>query len=205
MFDRKKFFDVVRHAPFEGTLSHGQVDGLNNILDEWERRKLAELRWLANMLAQTYHETAATMQPIREHGSEAYLRGKPYYPWVGMGLIQVTWEHNARKFGATRPEDLLAWPVALRALFDGMITGMFTGKKLADYFNERIDDPYNARRIVNGLDRAAEIASYHAAFLSALKAASTGDPPKTIPVVETLPPAPQGGFFNALRNMFKRG
>lgn len=39
---------------------------------------------------------------------------------------------------------------------------------------------------------------------TALRMAVT-PPPKTIPVVETLPAAPKGGFFNAVRNLFKRG
>ena len=78
---------------------------------------------------------------MREQGGETYLRGKPYYPWVGMGLVQVTWEANGKKFGAQSPADLLSWPVALRALFDGMLQGMFTGKKLPDYFNPSTNDP----------------------------------------------------------------
>lgn len=168
--DREFFFQTVR-SKF-GRLRQEQVDGFNKILDEWEARGLGDKRWLANMLAQSWHETGAQMQPIKEMGSEAYLRGKPYYPWVGEGLIQVTWEKNHRKFGATAPGQLLQWPIALRALFDGMIQGVFTTKKLADYFNEEKDDPYQARRIVNGIDKAALIAQHHRNFLAALKEAS---------------------------------
>ena len=51
-----------------------------------------------------------------------------------MGLVQVTWEANGKKFGAQSPADLLSLPVALRALFDGMLQGMFTGKKLLHDF-----------------------------------------------------------------------
>lgn len=169
--DRAKFFDAVRVKPFPGKLAQQHVEGMSNILDEWERRELTDERWLAYMLATTFHETAHTMQPIREMGSEAYLRSKPYYPWVGEGLAQVTWEVNARKFGATKPGDLLTWPVALRALFDGMIHGMFTGKKLSDYFNATTHSPIGARRIINGQDRAALVAGFHWSFLAALSTA----------------------------------
>lgn len=168
--DRKAFFDAVRASPFPGKLTETQVEGMTNIFDEWERRALTDQRHLAYMLATTFHETGRAMQPIREGGGEAYLRSKPYYPWVGEGLVQVTWEVNAKKFGATKPGDLLTWPIALVALFDGMEKGMFTGRKLPDYFNATVNDPINARRIINSLDRAADIAGYHKAFLAALTA-----------------------------------
>lgn len=165
----KQFFAAVRAHPFGGSLAQGQVDGLTRILNEWDQHEdLTDDRFLAYMLATVYWETAHTMQPIREMGSEAYLRSKRYYPWVGEGLVQVTWEVNARKFGAQKPGDLLTWPIALVALFKGMTDGMFTGKKLVDYFNETQDDPVGARRIINGQDHATDIAAIYKQFLTAL-------------------------------------
>lgn len=166
---RVAFFDHVRDM-YGDSLNQDQVDGIDNILDEWQKRGLSDIRHLAYMLATTKHETAATMQPIREKGSERYLKSKPYYPWVGEGLVQVTWRVNHVKFGATEPGQLLKWPDCLSPLFDGMLKGMFTGKKLSDYFNDKKDDPLDARRIINGMDRAQLVANYHKDFLSALKA-----------------------------------
>ena len=186
MIDRQIFFDKIRSAPFHGSLTAGQVDGMNRILDEWIRSQMIDLRFLAYMLATVFHETAFQMQPIREMGGESYLRSKPYYPWVGEGLVQVTWEANARKFGATAPGQLLFWPACLRPLFDGMTRGMFTGKRLSDYFNSTTDDPINARRIINGTDRAADIATYYRLFLAALRMALMINPPLQVPV----PPLP---------------
>lgn len=205
--DRKIFFDHARAKPFGGQLTAMQVDGLTHILDEWERRKLTDLRWLADILGQSYHESGHTMQPVREKGGEVYLRSKKYYPWVGEGLIQVTWEENHRKFGATAPGQLMTWPIALRALFDGMIKGMFTGKKLADYFNDKTTDWVNARRIVNGTDRADDIAGYAQDFYQALiaakamiPAAPAMPPPPDVPPV--LPP-PEKGFWTKFGDLFK--
>lgn len=168
--NRKKFFDGIRQGPFSGKLSPSQVNGISRILDEWEWRKLTDLRCLAYMLATTFWETARTMQPIREKGGEQYLKSKKYYPWVGEGLVQVTWEKNHRRFGATAPGQLMTWPIALNALFDGMIRGLFTGKKLSDFFNASKTDWINARRIINGTDKAHEIASiakqFHADLLA---------------------------------------
>jgi len=166
--NRKVFFDYVRRAPFGGRLTTGQVDGLTKILDEWGKRKLTDNRWLAYILATVFHETGTKIQPVRENGGEKYLKSKKYYPWVGEGLVQATWETNHRKFGATKPGQLMTWPIALVALFEGMTKGMFSGKKLSDYFNKKIDDPVGARLIVNGRDKANLIALYHKNFLDAI-------------------------------------
>jgi putative chitinase len=60
-------------------------------------------------------------------------------------------------------------PIAVMVMFDGMRDGLFTGLGLPYFFNERIDDPIGARKIINGTDRAEKIASYHSKFLQALR------------------------------------
>lgn len=200
--NRERFFDAARTAPFGGHLRSAQVEGLTRILDEAQKRGVP-LKQLAYVLATVFHETAETIQPVREYGGEKYLRSKAYYPWVGEGLVQVTWETNHRKFGATKPGQLLTWPIALTALFDGMLKGMFTGKKLSDYISGETADYRNARRIVNGTDDAALIATYAKAFETALRASEyigqAPAPKPTIPPppdVEPIDPAPaKTGFW----------
>jgi putative chitinase len=50
-----------------------------------------------------------------------------------------------------------------------MNKGWYTGKKLAHYFNDKVDDPINARRIINGLDKAELIAGYYKEVYRALQ------------------------------------
>jgi putative chitinase len=170
--NRKAFFDAVRKEPFGGKLEAWQVDGLSRILDyrdaQWPKMSDAELAYL---LATVFHETARTMQPIAERGSSAYLRSKAYWPWIGRGLIQLTWEANFRKFGVKNPMDAQSWPVALDVAFRGMIFGMFTGKRLSDFIRGGTVDFVGARRIINGTDRAALVASYAVSFQRALRLA----------------------------------
>jgi len=66
--DRKLFFSGIRQSPFPGKLTSGQVSGTSAIIDEWERRKLTDLRWLAYMLGTVKWETDHSMQPIIEGG-----------------------------------------------------------------------------------------------------------------------------------------
>lgn len=171
----------MRSLLFEGKLKQTQVDGLNEILDEWEAAHAKkDDRFLAYMLATTYHETDKTMQPIEEYGKgkgKAYgkpdpVTGKTYY---GRGYVQLTWKENYRKMGAeikldlvNNPDSALTNPAATKILFSGMLKGMFTGKKLADYFNGSTEDWVNARRIINGKDKANLIASHARKFYMAI-------------------------------------
>jgi hypothetical protein len=59
----------------------------------------------------------------------------------------------------THPEKALEMDNAIQILFEGMIDGLFTGRKLSDYFGKSADWK-GARAIVNGRDRAADIASH---------------------------------------------
>lgn len=176
-FNKEVYFDTVRQLLFNGILSQEQVTGQNFILREWHRRYGlgGDHRHLAYMLATTYHECAHRMVPITEYGSQSYLQGKEYYPYIGRGFVQLTWEDNYRRAGETLDEPLVEFPdmalqpdIAAEVMFEGMASGWFTGKKLSDYFDDTVDDPYNARRIINGTDRADEIEEYYEHFLTAI-------------------------------------
>jgi hypothetical protein len=188
MIDRDAFFTSVRADPFGGNLVQSQVDGLNFLLDVWERHfPGSDIRWLAYCLATAFHETAQTMEPIPEYGEgDGHDYGEPAGPYgnryYGRGYVQLTWEDNYRK-GETRlseiygvecpmhryPHRMLEHEPAALILYDGSVAGWFCGVKLGDYFNSTTDDPINARRVINGTDKAELIAGYHRSFLEALR------------------------------------
>src|SRR4249919_1775371 len=184
-FDRDVYFDHVRDTLFDGALTQQQVDGQSVILAVWEYQAggtpMTDVRWLAYMLATTFHETATRMWPTTEYGSQSYLQGKPYYPYIGRGFVQLTWEENYARAGNAVEEDLVNFPdmalqpdIASIIMFNGMRDGWFTGKKLSTYFSATMNDAYNARRIINGVDRAEEIKGYHEKFLRAVTEATGG-------------------------------
>lgn len=178
------FFDAIRADPFPGRLTQGQVDGVTAILSGWQRHfPKGDVRWLAYALATAFHESARTMQPIRERG---FGRGRPYgvpdavtgHAYYGRGLIQITHKANYRKASAlidvdlvNEPDAALEMDNAVALLLIGMARGLYTGKAFSDYFTATDEQWREARRIVNGLDRADKIAGYGRAFHAALKAA----------------------------------
>lgn len=187
------FFAYARRAPFGGRLSQAQVDGTEAILAEAAKRGIADNQ-LAYILATVFHETGGKMQPVKEKGGNQYLSkydtgklakalgntpaadgdGQLY---AGRGFVQITGKDNYTKFGlAKNPDKALELPTAIRILFDGMLLGKFTGRKLGDYFSVTKEDPEGARRIVNGTDKASLIAGYYRNFLDSLKAAREGKP-----------------------------
>lgn len=202
--NRANFYASARQRAsgiFGTSLSQSQVNGVEAILDEAERRG-TPLRHLAYILATAYHESAHTMQAVREtlastdEGAiraleNAWKRGKlpwvktPYWrkdaegkSWFGRGLVQITHRANYAKLGLLIGVDLTKDPskalellTAVQILFVGMELGSFTGKSLFDYIADGRADYEGARRIVNGTDKAALIAGYAKAFERALVAA----------------------------------
>lgn len=157
---------LLTEYPF-GELTEFQKDSLSFLLYKLSISTISDQRQQAYVLATIKHETADTYRPIKEYGSEHYLKSKSYYPFIGRGFVQLTWNFNYKKFGDILRIDLLGLPelaqqpeFAWKITELGMTKGLFTGRCLSDYFNIDISDWFNARKIINGLDKADLIASY---------------------------------------------
>jgi predicted chitinase len=195
-FSRPAFLTRVNATLFSGKMSESQKEGVNRYLNAWliynsVLGKNIPVSWLAYILATVYHETAATMQPIAEYGHGAgYAYGEPdpetgqvYY---GRGDVELTWKDNYLKaqgcvvnfntmkcdLDMVNNSDLALVPwVAAQVTLNGMSQGWFTGKSLGDYLTPTSTDYVNARRIINGTDKAQTIAAYAQDFEAALRLA----------------------------------
>lgn len=193
--NRQQFFQEINRSLFRGKMNNRQQEGILHKLAAFDKFDVTDDRWKAYMLATSFHETARTMMPIEEWGKgkgKSYGRkikhsGQPYtWPdqiYYGRGDVQLTWYENYERMGELMGLPLLEQPelaldpdISAQILVEGMILGKsnrgdFTGLSLEDYFNTHRDDPFGARRIVNGLDCAKTIAGYHYKFLEAIRKA----------------------------------
>lgn len=129
------------------------------------------------------------------NGSEASGDG---WRHRGRGYAQLTGRANYADWAKRTGLDLIGNPdlardplVAARILVQGSMLGTFTGKKLGDYIGGSKVDFTNARRVINGTDKAAVIAGYAESFAAAIRAATKAIPtPEPAPKPAPLPTAP---------------
>lgn len=189
------FYDALRKTQVVGpTLSQEEVDGCEVILAACHGLHLS---FTAYILATAWHETAHTLQPVRERGGSAYLHrmydihgARPdkarelgnLQPgdgvrYAGRGYPQLTGRGNYRKAGVAlgldlegNPDLLLQPGIAATVMVRGMVEGWFTGKALRNYLKNPADRKQftNARRTVNGTDDADLIAGYALTLQQAL-------------------------------------
>jgi len=195
--NKAAFYTALKGSPlFPSKLTQGVVDTCEAIFNEYERRKVCDIRFMAYTFATAYRESYSAKKnpdwnPVREGfkttdaSSIAYVRdvlklkywaiqpnGKSYF---GRGWVQITHPSNYKNVGRLigeplydNPDLALQRPVAAKILVGGIIGGWFTGKGLPDYFNDKISDAFNARKTINGLDAAKEIEGNYKIFLACL-------------------------------------
>lgn len=123
------------------------------------------------------------MTPVEEaskgHGRRygAAVGRRSYY---GRGYVPFTWATNCARRTIITGVDLIARPdlaldpkMAAVILLEAMKGGLFTGVSPRMYFSGIRDDPFNARRVINGVVDAEAVAEIHVSFLKALDAADT--------------------------------
>ena len=182
MVNKVEFYKAIRDKGLFKTLTDTQVKSIDAIIFECEKQGVEDMRQVAYIMATAYWEAhnprkpELRMTPMKEFGGEAYLKGKKYYPYFGRGFSQLTWDYNykkeAKRLGLdlmNNPDLILDIPVAANSHVYNMVTGGYTGKKLSDYINTVKCDFEGARRIINGVDKKAEIAAIAQKFLACLQ------------------------------------
>ena len=182
-------------------LTHGDT---KLIIAECLKRNTT-LEQAAYILATARWETNHTMKPVEEAYwlSDAWrAKNLRYYPWHGRGYVQLTWERNYLRAGKKLDRDLTTDPdavmnpqVSAEILVIGSLEGWFTKHKLTDHINADRKDYINARRVINGTDKAESVAALARKYEASLIKGEYGKPPK--------PASPFAALFTAIMRMFK--
>lgn len=132
------------------------------------RHKLTLRTQIAYGLATVEWETNRTFLPVLEAywmSEDWRKKNLRYFPHTGRGYCQLTWRSNYQKYSDILGIDLVGQPdlackrpIALFIAVHGLKNGTFTGKRLDRYVHESKTDFFNARRVVNGLNKASDIA-----------------------------------------------
>lgn len=184
-------WEILRQQLFKGVISNDAFKCINMLIEKSQNYGVLQLEQIAYILATAFHETDATMKPIEEYGKG---KGKPYgtytdldgshykglpHLYYGRGLAQLTWLTNYLKMKritgvdlVNNPEKALDLDIAIIVIIVGMRDGIFTTRKLETYVNSKKTDYLNARRVVNGTDKAEKIAKYAEIFATALRLSS---------------------------------
>jgi len=200
------FYDAVRSTLFGGKFTQAQVDTLNAISSAWSLYGDGDKAKLAYILATAFHETGRFKWLKEIWGPTAAQRGYEGRAdlgnlvrgdgkrFMGRGLVHITGRRNYVDWSKRLGVDLAAHPelaerldYAARILVQGVMLGTFTGKKLADYIKPGSANFVNARRTVNGTDKAELIAGYAEKFATALAGGVSASP---APVPQPSPPTP---------------
>ena len=155
-----------------GSLDSVQIESIESIVKAFETYGDKDLNKLAYILATAWHESK--LRPIKEIrakiGTSLYDLQNNYWftGYYGRGFVQLTWKDNYKKMSdflnvdlVNNPDLALVPEYASKILVYGMMNGSFTGKKLSNYINKGgFNDFFNARRVVNLLDKAQLINDY---------------------------------------------
>ncbi len=186
-FNRQIFFAKYRELFNPAKITTKQVQGIESLLAFIENDpELTDVRHVAYALATIKHECADRWNPIAEFASGKQYEGRADLGNViagdgtrfkGRGYVQITGRANYRKFGLRLGLDLLNEPnlalepdISYQIASLGMRQGMFTGKGLNDFIHADHCDYRNARRIINGMNKADKIKGYADKFESMLRA-----------------------------------
>lgn len=196
MVDPINFFNAVRTTLFMPSLSQNQVDGCNAILAAMDGDPAAWMAYaLATAYLETAH-TMQPINEVgndayffrmydpggnrpdvarelgnTEPGDGALFHGRGYVMLTGRGLYTKAQAETGLPLVA-QPDLALDPANAAQIMRGGMDGGWFTGKKFANYLPNvgpaTFDQLTQARRIINGQDRATDIAGYAIQFQTAL-------------------------------------
>lgn len=170
--------NIQSRAYMLATVYHETARKMQPLSEYGKGRAYPYGKWMVNSKGKRYCYKNSSKRQM-------YTEDECPHLFYGRGLVQLTWydnyvfaEKRLKELGVLNPDhfflidpELANDPInAILILKHGMIEGWFTGRKLDNYFAGSKIDYVNARRIINGMDKAKEIANIADYFEKALRA-----------------------------------
>lgn len=177
------FQSAVAQTLYYGSLPDWQLTPLNMIYSEAKARHRSVYD-TAYAMATGHHETGRWryLEEIghgsgRPYGIPINLKAGKTVTYHGRGWVHITWLGNYARFVLPLGMDIVSNPdlvleprVACFIMWEGMVHGMFTGHSFNTHTDENgVLNYKEARRIINGTDKASLIAEYAEKFEAALR------------------------------------
>lgn len=204
--NEKAFYDTARLTLFAGKISTVQFSRLQILLKELLATPGILIPQAGYILATAHWETDR-FNAMEEYASGAAYEGRADLGntqkgdgvrFKGRGFPGLTGRRNYEWGTRVSGQDLLSNPslasdpeVSARLIIDGMLTGHFTGKGLGYYIHDDKADLFNARRTVNGLDRAEQIQDIAERYIVALRAGLEVKHDEPVPITSPKRRMPQ--------------
>ena len=175
-----------------GSMSQSQVDGMNFLIANMENDQEAAYtnltvyqRQMAYLWATVKHEVANTYMPITEYGNTYCVNYSGGCTYKGRGYVQLTHDWNYTNMTPhvnsilginvdlyANPELALDPDIAYTVMSYGSFNGVFTGRSIGQYIYSGTTDYWNARRVINGTDKASLIQGYAQKFQTIMEAST---------------------------------
>jgi hypothetical protein len=179
-----------KSKPCGEVLEKSEIAAISYLIEAFYVNGWTDYRLLAYALATVRLECGRHMMPVREcfAKDDATARacvkkaGREYakvidgHVYYGRGFVQLTWRSNYEKEGIeNNPDKALEPDFAARLLFAGLVDGRWNGRKKGlFYYLDELKNPVEARRTVNGLNKAELVASWYYDFLHAINNSVSG-------------------------------